>query len=398
MGYYPPHGDKSNEKMLSSQQPVRTSPAFRELTAAREGTEKPHSPNNRTVSERRFFRSEHRTDGAYTCPTLAKPAKVSVIIANYNYGRFLKDCILSVLSQDYEAKELIVVDDGSKDNSREVIQSFGDLVIPIFKPNGGQGSSWNAGIAKASGEFIILLDSDDLLEPGVLGVYAQAFADTRLVRCQGVMRVVDRHGTLTGELIPDVPPGEGELAKTVVERGPYGYCSVPTSGNAWRASFLKDILPLPEEAGAADVLLFPLAPFYGTTMRVPVPTAHYRIHGTGITHVKRAFNIENIRRTVGAHDRLCDWTVRMANRRGVVIDPLVWQRRDWRVATLRYFLAVEDQAEKPSVREHLGAIRFIQDPARRAGLLFAILAIRTMPRQIALKIARKAIHLEQMAG
>src|ERR1700761_2878252 len=55
MGYYPPHGDKSNERMLSSQQPVRTSPAFRELTAAREGTEKPHSPNNRTVSERRFF-------------------------------------------------------------------------------------------------------------------------------------------------------------------------------------------------------------------------------------------------------------------------------------------------------------------------------------------------------
>jgi glycosyltransferase involved in cell wall biosynthesis len=331
-------------------------------------------------------------------PESDKLPKFSVIIANYNYGRFLKDCILSVVAQGYQAKELILVDDGSKDNSREVIQSFGDQVIPIFKHNGGQASSWNAGIAKASGEFIVLLDSDDLLEPGVLDIYAQVFADARVVRCQGVMRVVDQYGAPTGELIPDVPPSEGELAKTVVERGPYGYCSVATSGNAWRATFLKDILPLPEESGAADVLLFPLAPFYGTTVRAPGPTAHYRLHGTGITHNKSAFNIENIRRTVGAHDRLCDWTVRMATRKGAVIDPLLWQHRDWRLATLRYFLAEEGQGEKPSIRDQLGSIRYIQSPARRAGLLFAILAIRTMPRNIAFKIARKAIHLEQMAG
>jgi glycosyltransferase involved in cell wall biosynthesis len=331
-------------------------------------------------------------------PELTDSPKFSVIIANYNYGRFLKDCILSVLAQDYEPKEVILVDDGSTDNSREVIQSFGGQVTPFFKQNGGQVSSWNVGIARASGEFIVLLDSDDLLEPGIMQVYAQAFADAHVVRCHGVMSVVDRDGALTGELTPDVLPAEGELAKAVIERGPYGYCCVAASGNAWRATFLKDILPLPENAGAAaDLFLFPLAPFYGKTIRVQGPTARYRIHGAGITHTKRAFNIENIRRAVGANDCLCDWTVGMANRRGVVIDPILWRQRDWRVATLRYFLAEEGQGDKPSVRNHLGGIRFIQDPVRRAGLLFAILAIRTMPHGIAFRIASRAIHLGKMA-
>ena len=87
---------------------------------------------------------------------------VSIIIGNYNYDQFVGEAIDSVLSQTYTNIEVIVVDDGSQDNSREVIAKYGNKVIPIFKENGGQPSNYNAGFAASKGEIICLLDSDDL--------------------------------------------------------------------------------------------------------------------------------------------------------------------------------------------------------------------------------------------
>jgi glycosyltransferase involved in cell wall biosynthesis len=63
---------------------------------------------------------------------------VSIIINNYNYGSFLKDAIESSLNQTYPDTEVIVVDDGSTDNSRQIISSYEGLIIPVLKQNGGQ--------------------------------------------------------------------------------------------------------------------------------------------------------------------------------------------------------------------------------------------------------------------
>ena len=101
--------------------------------------------------------------------------KISVLINNYNYARFLPECINSVLGQSYANKEIIVVDDGSTDNSRAVIESFGDKVKAIFKPNGGQASALNAGFFNSSGELVIFLDSDDYLEPDALSIIASTW-------------------------------------------------------------------------------------------------------------------------------------------------------------------------------------------------------------------------------
>ena len=87
---------------------------------------------------------------------------VSVIINNYNYGRFVADAIDSALTQTYSNCEVIVVDDGSQDNSREVIARFGDRVRTVLKSNGGQSSAFNAGFAESSGGVICFLDSDDV--------------------------------------------------------------------------------------------------------------------------------------------------------------------------------------------------------------------------------------------
>ncbi|BDA72017.1 probable glycosyl transferase [Rivularia sp. IAM M-261] len=90
---------------------------------------------------------------------------VSVLINNYNYAPYLKQAIDSALNQTYVNTEVIVVDDGSTDNSRDIINKYGNQIIPIFKLNGGQASAMNAGFAASHGEIICLLDSDDIFLP-----------------------------------------------------------------------------------------------------------------------------------------------------------------------------------------------------------------------------------------
>ncbi|ESA37700.1 glycosyl transferase [Leptolyngbya sp. Heron Island J] len=88
---------------------------------------------------------------------------VSIVINNYNYGAFVGQAIESALNQSYKNVEVVVVDDGSTDYSREIISSYGDQIIAVFQDNGGQAAAFNAGFAKSSGDIICLLDADDLV-------------------------------------------------------------------------------------------------------------------------------------------------------------------------------------------------------------------------------------------
>src|SRR5690242_8378341 len=102
-------------------------------------------------------------------------ALVSIIVNNYNYGRFVGEAIESALGQTYRNTEVIVVDDGSTDNSREVIAGYGSRIIPVLKENGGQGSAFNAGFAASRGEYVLFLDSDDLLEVNAIETVMRAW-------------------------------------------------------------------------------------------------------------------------------------------------------------------------------------------------------------------------------
>jgi glycosyltransferase involved in cell wall biosynthesis len=96
------------------------------------------------------------------------PPLASIIIPTYNHGRFLGDAICSVLQQTYKHFKIIVVDDGSEDNTREVAAGFGDLVRYIWQENRGLSAARNTGIRAAKGEMIGLLDADDQYEPEFL--------------------------------------------------------------------------------------------------------------------------------------------------------------------------------------------------------------------------------------
>ncbi len=90
---------------------------------------------------------------------------VSIVIPNYNYGRFLAEAIESALAQTYPHIEVIVVDDGSTDDSCRVLESFGGLIRTLFQENRGPAAARNAGVRVASGANVQFLDADDVLLP-----------------------------------------------------------------------------------------------------------------------------------------------------------------------------------------------------------------------------------------
>ena len=119
------------------------------------------------------------------------PKLVSVIITNYNYAEFISQAVESVLQQEYKNIEIIIVDDGSTDNSLEVLSKFGNSIKVIKKKNGGVSSARNLGTKYSSGEYIAFLDADDYWDPRKLAKQVCKIEDSNsdLVYC--TLRIVN---------------------------------------------------------------------------------------------------------------------------------------------------------------------------------------------------------------
>jgi glycosyltransferase involved in cell wall biosynthesis len=120
----------------------------------------------------------------------ASPQKrtVSVVIPAYNAAEFLAEALDSVLAQTYQPLEVIVVDDGSEDETPEVVAAYADKVTYTRKPRGGPASGRNVGIRAASGEWIAFLDADDIWMPELLEKLVKTAAKTRadLIFCDAL--------------------------------------------------------------------------------------------------------------------------------------------------------------------------------------------------------------------
>ena len=95
----------------------------------------------------------------------------SIIVPVYKVENYLEDCIESILHQSYKDFELILIDDGSPDKSPEICDEYNakdDRISVIHKKNGGLSSARNAGLDNANGEYIVFIDSDDILREGAL--------------------------------------------------------------------------------------------------------------------------------------------------------------------------------------------------------------------------------------
>jgi glycosyltransferase involved in cell wall biosynthesis len=206
--------------------------------------------------------------------------RVSIIINNFNYARFLRDAIDSALSQTYPNTEVIVVDDGSTDSSVQVITDYGDTIIPILKENGGQGSAYNAGYARSTGQVVCFLDSDDTLLPGAIAAAVPRHNTDEVVKVQWPMFVTDGAGQRFGRVTTMEPPPDGLLIERVVEEGPLYDFNYHTNCTYSRR-VLDHVMPVPEQSyrHGADVYLTTLAPVYGVLETLPCPFGTYRLHG-----------------------------------------------------------------------------------------------------------------------
>jgi glycosyltransferase involved in cell wall biosynthesis len=104
-----------------------------------------------------------------------KGPDISVVVTNYNYGKYIRRCLRSLLSQDLDRSryEIIVVDDRSKDDSLEAIKAFkdaGDIQVVVNKKNLGVGGSSRAGVDHSRGKYFVRVDADDYVQPPFLSM------------------------------------------------------------------------------------------------------------------------------------------------------------------------------------------------------------------------------------
>ena len=227
---------------------------------------------------KKFFRANLKA-----VSTHKKPPTVSVVLCNYNYDQFIVEAIESVLNQTYQDFELIIVDDGSTDQSRQIISYYQkdhpEKVKAIFQENGGQAAAFNTGYKNATGEIISFLDSDDLWAPRKLEVtvdnYMNAGSQCSLI--QHCHNIIDEESQLTGEIHPPVIKS-GDILNEYFTTNHTGYFST-TSGLSTKREYLDKIFPLDDSwTICADVLISRALPVFGHVLSLNELLGFYRIH------------------------------------------------------------------------------------------------------------------------
>ncbi len=259
------------------------------------------------------------TDGM-GLPKVATEPVLSIIIDNYNYGRFVKQAVDSALAQTYPKTEVIVVDDGSNDNSLAVIRRYGQRIGYVFKDNGGQASAFNAGFRQCHGEIVIFLDADDILLPDIGFHVVNSFvSNTGTAKVQYRLAIVDDQGQPTGGLKPGphLRMPNGDMRQQVLAF-PDDIPWAPTSGNAFAAGALRWMLPIPEHDYriCADFYLCNVSALCGTVVSLDRVGGYYRTHGSN-QHYTPGLDAAQSRQIIALSDRTHAHVSGFARQRGL---------------------------------------------------------------------------------
>jgi glycosyltransferase involved in cell wall biosynthesis len=200
----------------------------------------------------------------------------SCLIVNYNYGRFLKQAVESLLSQDFPQKEreILVVDDGSTDDSVAVAESFKDKIVVLRQSNQGQAAGYEAAFAGARGEVFALGDSDDWWEPQRLSAFAEALEPADIGLAQHYLKDVDVNGRPLKNQLPAWP------AVYTIEDYIDGRCEdAATSGLAFKRDVLMKTLPVPRTIFSwYDEFLISHALLHSKMANIPRVLGFHRVH------------------------------------------------------------------------------------------------------------------------
>jgi hypothetical protein len=252
---------------------------------------------------------------------------VSIIINNHNYGEFLRFSIESALNQSYPLKEVLVVDDGSIDQSHDVIADFESRVTAIIKANGGQASAFNAGLARCRGDVVIFLDADDILRPTIVERVADVFRhQPDAVKVMYRIEVIDAEGRQTGCIrpLPHLLMRSGDFRPYSLT-SPFDVTWMATSANAFRTKTLHQIAPIPEEEYGkigADWYISHLTPLFGPVVSLDDVGVFYRIHGRNNFEVKETeLSLARLRQTISFMQTTLRYIEHHSRQLGLLVDP-----------------------------------------------------------------------------
>lgn len=322
---------------------------------------------------------------------------VSIVICNYNYGRFLARAIESALAQTYANAEVIVVDDGSTDQSPQVIAGFADRIRSVSQRNEGQVGAYNRGFVEARGDVVVFLDADDMLDPNASSEIAMAFADASVVKVHYRLRLVDAADRLLGDVIPR-KLDDGDVSWML--RNGLFYDSSPGSGNAYRRRILSQLHPFPSDPSdrhGADFYALMGVSLLGRVRALgPVPLGSYRVHAQQDADRIAFGNAgpDEARKSQLRYRRLRDWLIARLGPsyelpkefvdfsiHKQLLANSIFDRPEY-FAGLRDGYVVFSQSVLPSIWRGRGAL------TEKAGLTGWALAVLVLPRGLGRPIAR----------
>jgi glycosyltransferase involved in cell wall biosynthesis len=232
---------------------------------------------------------------------------VSIVTPSYNQARYLEETLESVLSQDYPEVEYIVVDGGSNDGTRAILERYNDrLAWWVSEKDRGQTDAINKGFARARGEVLAWLNSDDTYQPGALrAAVAQLQAHPQAAMVYGDANYIDENGRVIGRF---------PAAQTDYRRLRNGYVHIPQQASFWRAQYWRRVGPLdPSFYFAMDYDLWVRLAALAPLVYVPGPAwANFRLHRDA--------------KTISADDRCWPEMLRVHRRLGgSSLAPIVWK-------------------------------------------------------------------------
>jgi glycosyltransferase involved in cell wall biosynthesis len=225
---------------------------------------------------------------------------VSVLINNYNYARFLGAAVDSALSQDYSPIEVVVVDDGSTDSSRDIIAGYAGRIRPVLKKNGGQASAFNAGVAASRGEILCFLDADDVFCPEKVSHIIRAFSEHRLDDKPMMVHHLLSTKDESGRDLAEPPQGRTHASPlnlyAFARRHHYvPYEAGPTSTISINRALADRLFPIPEDGVrvSADDFIVYGSFLLGDVYSLPIALGGYRVHRNNLWyHSNRRKSLE----------------------------------------------------------------------------------------------------------
>jgi len=221
----------------------------------------------------------HRQEAVLT----ASQPLLSIIITCYNYETYVEKAIISALSQSYDNLEVIVIDDGSCDNSWEVIRRFSDRLKAIRTKNMGSIAACLTGFIASSGDYVMFLDADDLLDIKAISLLSRSF-DGSTSKIQFCMQPIDAQGNFILAPFPRYRENltSASLIESINNHG--SYTTPPTSGNIYRRDVYEHVGDVSYDVGI-DGVSYLIAPFVGSVISVDNVLGYYRIHGNNRSNI-----------------------------------------------------------------------------------------------------------------